>query len=939
MKVTFLLTWADGMGGTEHAGLTQAAHLSEKMTVEVISVFRTGDAAFFDATASLGMRYLVDARASVQRPVRASDLTDAECLTLSEQGSELINRQWEGSFNRLSDLEMQYALSALDTDVLVTTTPALTAGALQLVPSRVVVVQQEHRASAYRAATGGPLLPFAPRLDALVALTDRTREWLAESLGEAAPRLETIPNVVPQGFRPRSSATNPVVVMAGRLAKDKRFEDAIEAFHQVADEHPEWTMRLFGDGPQRNRLKRLVDSLGRHDRIFLPGSSASMSDEWAQAGLTLVPSKGEALSLVLLEAYAAGVPAIAYDTPTGPPEVIRHGVDGLLVPDGDVELLGEAMDRLMGDDHERTAFGEAACRRSKDFSAERIMPRWESLFSDLVAERDDPQLLGRRLDRAGRRVALAGARFHPAAPADGATGWREDQRELEKQIAAAHPALITSGGRLAAVDDTLLHPDAVTANLLLVADAMESAGVGFVVLAGRTTHSRIAVAAEDRRAAFEALSQATAGEPVYAELLLPRLERPGTVLAGSVPATIDVQGLRVFRPVVTTSRTLRYGPGVACDLESWPYDAESQVRLAPLGSTTWGSSLPSLTPDAVVEVAGRSLPTRRELVVRDTVVIDEPIDAVWTWVDGSDPLWRDRRDSARRSLGIPVSEANDDDDVRFRDRDELRYSMRSVAMYAPWIRRHYLVTDDQVPDWLDSEHPGITVVSHRDIFTDQTVLPNFNSHSIGSQLHHIQGLAEQFLVMNDDVFLARPLPPGQFFDANGMAKSFISSAAIDLGPVVEGDGDHLAGRKNARDLVHAVFDRSPTHGYLHAPHAVLRSFLFELEERFPAEFARTAAAQFRSSTDVAVLSGLHHEFGWMSRRVTRSSLRVAYVNTSKHEQHANLIRLLAQRDRDVFCLNDVDDGDVTAAEQALVIRAFLEAYFPVPGPFERRGRP
>lgn len=936
MKVTFLLTWADGMGGTEHAGLTQAAHLSDRMTVEVISVFQTGSAAFFEEAQSVSMRYLIDARHSVQRPVRQSSLSDDECLTLSEQGSELINRQWEGSFNRLSDLEMQHALSTLDTDVLVTTTPALTAGALQLVPARVVVVEQEHRPSQFRGPTGEPLLPFAPHLDALVALTDRTRAWLGECLGSAAPRLLTIANAIPQGFRPRSSTANRVIVMAGRLVKDKRYEDAIKAFDQVADAHPDWTMRIFGDGPERNRLKRRVDSLGRHDRIFLPGSSASMSDEWAQAGLMALSSKdGEAMPLVLLEAYAAGVPAVAYDIATGPAEVIRHEVDGLLIPAGNVELLGESLGRLMGDDEERAAFGKAAWQRSKDFSAERIVGQWESLFAELVADRDDPERMGRRLDRVGRRAARGGSRFHPSAPADRATGWRDDQSHLEKQIAADDPTLVYSGGRLAAVDDALLHPDAVRANLLLVADALESAGIEYVVLAGRTTPSRIAVAAENRPSAVEALAKATDGQAVYAELLAPRLQRPGTVLTGSLPTMIDVRGLRVFRPVVTTGRTLRYGPGVACDLEFWPLDDETGNRVAALGATVRGRSLPSVTPDAVVEVAGRSLPTRSELVLRDTVVVDEPIDAVWTWVDDSDPRWRERRNRAKAALGGEVVDGGDED-ARFRDRDELRYSMRSVAMYAPWIRHHYLVTDDQVPSWLDTESPDITVVSHRDIFTDPAALPTFNSHSIGSQLHHIEGLAEQFLVFNDDVFLGRPMEPRDFFSANGAAKCFPSSTQIGTGAIVPGEGDYLAGRKNARDMVKAAFGRTPTHGYLHAPHAMLRSLLAELEERFGAEFARTAASRFRDPADVTILSGLHHEFGWLTRRVQRSSLRVGYVNTSNVEQQGGLSRLLTQRDRQVFCLNDGGDGSVTPAEQALVVRAFLEAYFPVPGPFERR---
>lgn len=176
MKITYLLGWGDEMGGTELATYTQAQHLADRHDVEVISVFRTRPEPFFPEARSLPVRYLVDRTVCPERPVRGSRLDEAACRTLAALPSELIKPSWESAFDRLSDIEMAAALTTLETDVLVTTTPALMAAAVEHVPTRVVTVHQEHRPTQRRGPSGEPLLLYAPRLDALVTLTDRTRD-------------------------------------------------------------------------------------------------------------------------------------------------------------------------------------------------------------------------------------------------------------------------------------------------------------------------------------------------------------------------------------------------------------------------------------------------------------------------------------------------------------------------------------------------------------------------------------------------------------------------------------------------------------------------------------------------------------------------------------------------------------------------------------------
>ncbi|MCX4527150.1 MULTISPECIES: stealth conserved region 3 domain-containing protein [unclassified Streptomyces] len=943
MKITFLLTWGDEMGGTEMATYTQAAHLAPRHEVEVISVFKTRPAPFFSAGHAIPRRYLVDRTGPYGRPVRESGLNEQACRTLTSLPSEIIRPAWEATFDRLSDIEMTNALGSLDTDVLITTTPALMAAVAELVPARVITVHQEHRASQLRGVSGEPLLVYAPRIDALASLTERTNDWFADSLGATAPELVAIPNAVPDGFRPRADLDSKTIVLAARMTPEKQLDHAIEAFASIADEHPEWTMRIFGDGPQEVRLRRIIDGLGLHDRVMLLGRSSEMEQEWAKAGLAMLPSRNEAFPLVLLEVFAAGVPVIAYDIVTGPAEIIRHGVDGLLVPAGDKDSLAVAMSKLMGDDETRRAYGKAAREGvHQRFSAERITKQWEELFERLVARRDSPARLAERADRTALRIAAGGTRsFNVAAPISVLAGSADEQKAREVMIQAQDRsgALVRSAGRLAEVRDDILAPRMAEWNLELTTAALKAHGIPYILLRDGGTSYRIAVEVERREAVLAALAADLHGKPVYAELVTPRGAAPGAVLAERLKSVGDVAGLRVFKPVVTESRTLRYGPAFACAVEFWTEEPEGSElpgwRAAPRGSTLVGPRLPSLEATATLRVAEREYPTAAAFTDHLMWEVDFPIDVVYTWVDDSDPKWRERRDDAKRAAGIATDGGADSGDVRFRNRDELRFSLRSLAMYAPWVRNVYIVTDDQTPDWLDTTQPGIKIVSHREIFADENWLPTFNSHAIESQLHRIEGLSEHFLYLNDDVFMGRPLSPSSFFGSNGMAHFFRSPTAVPPVELAEGDEGYFAAAKNNRALLQRKFGRTATHGFLHAPHPLRRSVLQEIAEECPEEIGATAASKFRATTDLSVTSSLHHHYGYLTGRSMPSSISCSFINAGNYEHHTRLSRLLATRSHSVFCIGESADAAVPVDEQDRVLRAFLNAYFPVRSPFEK----
>jgi hypothetical protein len=312
-----------------------------------------------------------------------------------------------------------------------------------------------------------------------------------------------------------------------------------------------------------------------------------------------------------------------------------------------------------------------------------------------------------------------------------------------------------------------------------------------------------------------------------------------------------------------------------------------------------------------------------------------PIDAVYTWVDGGDPDWQARKAAALGDndwvTGVSGQTANNS---RFASRDELRYSLRALHCFAPWVRRIFLVTDDQVPAWLDTDHPQVTVVSHQEIFGDTGRLPTFNSQAIESRLHRIPGLSEHFLYLNDDVFLGRPVTPDLFFTSGGLTRFFPSGALVDSAPRSDSDAPVNSAGKNNRRLIQEAFGRVLTRKMKHTPHPSRRSVIYEIEERFAEHVEATAAHQFRHPDDISLLSSLQQYYAYLTGRATPGEIRYLYTDLASPQTPFQLAKLLRNRYLDAFCLNDTDSDPGAATEQAELLADFLPAYLPFVSPFE-----
>lgn len=312
--------------------------------------------------------------------------------------------------------------------------------------------------------------------------------------------------------------------------------------------------------------------------------------------------------------------------------------------------------------------------------------------------------------------------------------------------------------------------------------------------------------------------------------------------------------------------------------------------------------------------------------------VSMPIDVVYTWVDGDDAAWRAERDHhAGSSSDAGASDATLES--RFRSRDELLYSLRSLHRYAGWVRRIFVVTADQRPDWL-VEDDRLTVVPHSAIFPAEW-LPTFNSHAIESRLHHIDDLAEHFIYFNDDVFLGRPVAPSLFYSPTGASLVFEGDAKV---PSVD-DPSALgvdAAAVNGQRLIKQLFGRTVDRKLLHTPHPLRRSTLAEAEERCPDAFRVTGASRFRSVTDVSIASAFAHHYGLCTGAALPGAITSKYVNLENAQLSRHFAQLRANP-YDTFCLNETEvarqSDDI---ERRLA--AFLESMFPHPSPWERSAR-
>jgi hypothetical protein len=312
------------------------------------------------------------------------------------------------------------------------------------------------------------------------------------------------------------------------------------------------------------------------------------------------------------------------------------------------------------------------------------------------------------------------------------------------------------------------------------------------------------------------------------------------------------------------------------------------------------------------------------------------IDIVYLWVDGADSRWQaSRRAAQARATGSTGVARFGDVSGRYRDNGELRYNLRALQRFFPQHGHVHIVTDGQHPAWL-RPGPGVNVVDHRDLMPT-VALPVFDSGHIETYLHHIPGLSERFIYLNDDVFFGAPFDPAWWFSPGGVAVF----KEAQLLPDYAGPQAHESALVNASLLSRAWLSaRDPHYHHVsrifsHSPRPMLVSAMQQLEREAPELFGSVRSTVFRSWAVPPLIPDLVPR--WMvqnGRAIVREGASM-YLSSGAADAAGQFAELAARFGHlHFFCINDTSDDAAPDAPQLLRISRTLEHLLPDHSRFE-----
>ena len=322
---------------------------------------------------------------------------------------------------------------------------------------------------------------------------------------------------------------------------------------------------------------------------------------------------------------------------------------------------------------------------------------------------------------------------------------------------------------------------------------------------------------------------------------------------------------------------------------------------------------------------------------------------VYCWCDGSDPAFIERKKQylAMESEMPGEGEAGE---YRFSDNEELRYSLRSLAKFVPWIRHVYIVTDRQQPRWLDASCDKLTVVDHSEILPP-ALIPMFESATIERYLAEIPGLSEHFLYGNDDMFFGRPLAPSFFFSAEGRPRVYVKhyeryrevKDEADFRRKYEDSPTWMDTNLNSWKLLYENYHRHEFYVLAHTIDAYTKTLFREVLRRYRSAFDANDPLRFRTEYDISRnIFGLDMAYsgkadmeviekpGFWQKHIHKSANYhwKCYCGSENGKTRKEIRRF----EPELFCVNAESHA---SAEEKRAMRAFYEELFPEPSPFER----
>lgn len=220
------------------------------------------------------------------------------------------------------------------------------------------------------------------RFDKFVVLTHEDKGYWGN-----LPNIEVIPNAAMHVSENYSDVKNKRVIAVGRLDYQKGFDRLIEAWEwiQGTGKLTDWRLDIFGQGEWKEMLQRMIEEKGLQHSVQIHRPTKQIGEEYVRSSLLVMSSHYEGFPMVMIESMACGLPVVSFDYKCGPKDIIQHGINGLLVPEGDIKALANAMMEVMTDETYRRMLSRNARKVVDTYSEEAVMARWIRLFTSITA--------------------------------------------------------------------------------------------------------------------------------------------------------------------------------------------------------------------------------------------------------------------------------------------------------------------------------------------------------------------------------------------------------------------------------------------------------------------------------------------------------------------------------------------------------------------------
>ncbi len=323
---------------------------------------------------------------------------------------------------------------------------------------------------------------------------------------------------------------------------------------------------------------------------------------------------------------------------------------------------------------------------------------------------------------------------------------------------------------------------------------------------------------------------------------------------------------------------------------------------------------------------------------------DFPVDAVYLWVNDQDPEWQARRHEALIKANLGTNKKITEEALaaaRFRDNSELKYSLRSLERFAPWINKVHLITDRQCPSWLNLEY--INLVDHTQILPPNSAYPLFNANPLELAMHRIPGLTEHFLAFNDDFMLGAPVSVKNFFMPNGTPKIWAAAKNSKKRTKKTASSERKTCELMTRELIYNKYGIYFAHKIKHYPRSYAKSSMNLLWETFPEEVEKTLQSTFYNTENLLTttfyplyllatnkgvlcpINGIQQFLHFLAGQTHHVGASLGDKNYKAKIKRIKFLKPLT------FCVNDSENA--SQADRAY-LQDFLTSMFPEKSKFE-----